>query len=74
MSYLLKTGWEILLKTELEILLKTGLEINKVRFVYLFIYLFLYLFIYLFINVYTGHNLAVKDTICFVYNKIHWYH
>ena len=66
MSYLLKTGWEILLKTELEILLKTGLEINKVRFVYLFIYLF--------INVYTGHNLAVKNTICFIYNKIHWYH
>ena len=25
-------------------------------------------------NVYTGYNLAVKDTIYFIYNKIHWYH
>ena len=82
MSYLLKTG--------LEILLKTGLEINKVRsiikcdmFWVMFwkqdekeikLDLFIYLFIYLFIDVYTGHNLAVKDTICFIYNKIHWYH
>ena len=25
-------------------------------------------------NVYTGYNLAVKDTIYIIYNKIYWYH
>ena len=34
-------------------------------------YLFIYLFIYSFIYVYTRCNLAVKDTIYIIYNKIH---
>ena len=34
----------------------------------------IYLFIYLLMNVYTGYSLAVKDTIYFICNKIHWYH
>ena len=29
-----------------------------------------FLLIYLLMNVYTGYNLAVKDIICFMYNKI----
>ena len=41
-------------------------------FIHSFIYLFIvYLFIYLFICVYTGYELAVKDTIYIKYNKIH---
>ena len=48
-------------------------------FIYLFIhlfiyYLFIYLFAYLFICVYTGYELAVKDTIYIKYNKIHQLH
>ena len=34
-------------------------------------FLFIYLFIYLSMNVYTGYNLAVKDAICIIYNKIY---
>ena len=30
--------------------------------------------IYILMDVYTGYNLAVKATIYFIYNEIHWYH